>query len=61
MGLLVGQRQRFGAMNAAQLLEYQRDAIRNVGQTDNPTSTYYRPKEILSRPLTNWLIMLPDR
>lgn len=46
----------FGVMNAAQLLEYQRDAIRNVGQDpDNPTSTYYRPKEILSRPLTNWL------
>lgn len=46
----------FGVMSASQLLDYQRDAIKNIGQNpDDPTSTYYRPKEILSRPLTNWM------
>jgi len=46
----------FGVMNAEQLLTYQRDAAINAGHNpDDPTSTYYRPKEILSRPLTNWM------
>ncbi|GHT06015.1 SusC/RagA family TonB-linked outer membrane protein [Bacteroidia bacterium] len=46
----------FGIMNAEQLLGYQRDAAINAGgNPDNPTATYYRPKEILSRPLTNWM------
>ncbi|MFC0877360.1 SusC/RagA family TonB-linked outer membrane protein [Saccharicrinis sp. FJH2] len=46
----------FGIMNAAQLLQYQRDAVINAGgNPDNPTDTYYRPKELLSRPLTNWM------
>src|SRR5690554_5406895 len=46
----------FGIMNAAQLYEYQRDAVINAGRNpDNPTDPYYRPKELLSRPLTNWM------
>ncbi|MDD3901777.1 MAG: TonB-dependent receptor [Dysgonamonadaceae bacterium] len=46
----------FGIMNAAQLLEYQRDAAVNAGNDpDNPTDPYYRPNELLSRPLTNWM------
>jgi TonB-linked SusC/RagA family outer membrane protein len=46
----------FGIMNAEQLLAYQRDAVRNAGQDpDNPAGTYYRPQELLSRPLTNWM------
>ncbi len=46
----------FGIMNAEQLLGYQRDAAINAGHNpDNPTSSYYRPKELLSRPLTNWM------
>ncbi|MDR0865396.1 MAG: TonB-dependent receptor [Candidatus Symbiothrix sp.] len=46
----------FGIMNAEQLLGYQRDAVINAGgNPDNPTATYYRPREILSRPLTNWM------
>jgi len=46
----------FGIMNAEQLLQYQRDAVYNAGgDPDDPTSTYYRPKELLSRPLTNWM------
>ncbi len=46
----------FGVMNASQLLAYQRDAIVNAGMNpDDPTGTYYRPKELLSRPLTNWM------
>jgi TonB-linked SusC/RagA family outer membrane protein len=46
----------FGIMSAAQLLGYQRDAIVNAGlNPDDPTGTYYRPQELLSRPLTNWM------
>ncbi len=46
----------FGIMNAQQLLQYQRDAVRNAGRNpDNPTDSYYRPNELLSRPLTNWM------
>ncbi|MDR0692309.1 MAG: TonB-dependent receptor [Prevotellaceae bacterium] len=46
----------FGIMSAEQLLAYQRDAVRNAGlDPDNPTGTYYRPQELLSRPLTNWM------
>jgi TonB-linked SusC/RagA family outer membrane protein len=46
----------FGIMNAEQLLTYQRDAAINAGYNpDNPTDPYYRPKELLSRPLTNWM------
>ena len=56
----------FGVMNAQQLLDYQRDAAINAGRDpDSPvymqtngqlaTNPYYRPKELLSRPLTNWM------
>jgi TonB-linked SusC/RagA family outer membrane protein len=46
----------FGIMNASQLLAYQRDAVKNAGgNPDDPTGTYYRPNELLSRPLTNWM------
>ena len=46
----------FGIMNAGQLLQYQRDAIINGGgNPDDPMGDYYRPKELLSRPLTNWM------
>lgn len=46
----------FGIMSAKQLLQYQRDAVINGGgNPDDPTSTYYRPTELLSRPLTNWM------
>ena len=46
----------FGIMNAQQLLGYQRDAVKNAGRNpDNPTDPYYRPTELVSRPLTNWM------
>ncbi|SHE70852.1 TonB-linked outer membrane protein, SusC/RagA family [Mariniphaga anaerophila] len=46
----------FGIMSADQLLQYQRDAIVNAGKNpDDPMDSYYRPKELLSRPLTNWM------
>ncbi|MCE4566868.1 TonB-dependent receptor [Maribellus sp. CM-23] len=46
----------FGIMNAQQLLQYQRDAVINAGgNPDDPMGTYYRPKELQSRPLTNWM------
>lgn len=46
----------FGIMNAQQLLGYQRDAVKNAGRNpDNPTDSYYRPNELVSRPLTNWM------
>ena len=46
----------YGVMNGQQLLEYQRDAIRNAGMDpDNPAGAYYRPYELLSRPQTNWM------
>ena len=46
----------FKLMTGQQLLEYQRDAIRNAGMDpDNPAGAYYRPYELLSRPQTNWM------
>ena len=48
----------YGIMTGQQLLEYQRDAIRNAGKDpDDPTggATYYRPYELLSREQTNWM------
>lgn len=46
----------FGIMNAEQLLDYQRAAVINAGgNPDNPAGTYYRPKKLLSDPLTNWM------
>ena len=46
----------FGIMSAEQLLGYQRDAAVNAGHNpDDTTSPYYRPNELLSRPLTNWM------
>lgn len=46
----------FGVMTGAELLQYQRDAIINAGgDPDDPTGTYYRPYELLSRPQTNWV------
>ncbi len=49
----------FGVMNGEQLLAYQRDAVKNAGKNpDDPTEPYYRPKELISRPLTNWMNQL---
>jgi TonB-linked SusC/RagA family outer membrane protein len=46
----------FGVMTGEQLLGYQRQAITNAGlDPDDPTGTYYRPYELLTRPLTNWV------
>ena len=46
----------YGVMTGQQLLEYQRDAIKNAGRNpDDPTGAYYRPYELLSRPQTNWM------
>ena len=46
----------YGTMTGQQLLEYQRDAIRNAGMNpDDPAGAYYRPYELLSRPQTNWM------
>lgn len=48
----------YGMMTPQQLLEYQRQAVINAGKNpDNPQagSSYYRPYELLSRPLTNWM------
>ncbi|MDL2231532.1 TonB-dependent receptor [Porphyromonadaceae bacterium OttesenSCG-928-L07] len=46
----------YGVMTARELLDYQRTAAVNAGQDpDNPASIYYRPMELLSRPLTNWM------
>lgn len=46
----------YGVMTGQELLEYQRDAIRNAGMDpDDPTGAYYRPYELLSRPQTNWM------
>lgn len=47
-----------GVMTAQELLQYQRDAVTNAGKNpDDPTvgASYYRPYELLSRPLTNWM------
>ena len=48
----------YGVMNGQELLEFQRDAIKNAGRDpDNPTggSNYYRPYELLTRDQTNWM------
>ena len=48
----------YGVMTGQELLEYQRDAIRNAGKDpDNPQggSTNYRPYELLTRDQTNWM------
>ena len=48
----------YGVMTGQQLLEYQRDAIRNAGRNpDDPTggATFYRPYELLTRQQTNWM------
>ena len=48
----------FGVMTAAELLQFQRDAITNAGKNpDDPTggSVYYRPYEYLTRTQTNWM------
>ena len=48
----------YGVMSGQELLEYQRDAVRNAGKDpDNPTAgaSYYRPYELLTRDQTNWM------
>ena len=48
----------YGVMNAQQLLDYQRQAIKNAGMDpDNPANpaNYYRPMSILSQPMNNWM------
>ena len=48
----------YGVMNAQQLLEYERTAIRNAGMNpDNPANpaNAYRPMSILQGPLYNWM------
>ena len=46
----------FGVMSPSELLSYQRQAVLNAGKDpDDPTGTYYRPYELLSRPQTNWM------
>ena len=48
----------YGVMTGQELLEFQRDAIKNAGRNpDDPTggSTYYRPYELLTRTQTNWM------
>jgi TonB-linked SusC/RagA family outer membrane protein len=46
----------YGVMNGEQLWGYQRQAAINAGyDPDDPTSNYYRPYEILTRPMTNWM------
>ncbi|MBQ6204505.1 MAG: TonB-dependent receptor [Prevotella sp.] len=48
----------FGMMTGQELLEYQRQAVRNAGKDpDDPTAgaNYYRPYELLTRPQTNWM------
>lgn len=46
----------FRMMTPSELLEYQRVAIVNAGKNpDDPTGTYYRPYELLTRTQTNWM------
>lgn len=46
----------FRVMTGEELLSYQRIAIVNSGKNpDDPTSLYYRPFELLTRPQTNWM------
>lgn len=43
-------------MTGQELLDYQRTAAVNAGfNPDDPNSKYYVPKELVTRPLTNWL------
>ncbi|MDO9634471.1 MAG: TonB-dependent receptor [Paludibacter sp.] len=46
----------FGIMSPSELLGYQRQAIINSGRNpDDPTGSYYRPNELLTRTQTNWM------
>lgn len=46
----------FRMMTGQELLGYQRDAVINAGlDPDDPTCTYYRPLDLLSGELTNWM------
>lgn len=49
----------YGTMSPEQLLTYFRDGVRNAGDDpDNPANandSKYYPRELLSRPLTNWM------
>ena len=46
----------FRMMNGAELLGYQRDAIRNAGlDPDDPSGAYYRPLSLLNLPMNNAL------
>ena len=46
----------FGIMSPSELLDYQRQAVINSGRNpDDPTGTYYRPYELLTRNQTNWM------
>lgn len=46
----------FRMMTGQELLSYQRDAIINAGlDPDDPTGTYYRPLDLLSGELNNWM------
>lgn len=46
----------FRIMTGQELLGYQRDAVINAGlDPDDPTCTYYRPLDLLSGELTNWM------
>lgn len=46
----------FSVMSPSELLGFQRQAVINSGRNpDDPTGSYYRPNELLTRPLTNWM------
>lgn len=46
----------FAVMTPSELLGFQRQAVINSGRNpDDPTGSYYRPNELLTRPLTNWM------
>ncbi len=52
----------FGVMTPSELLSYQRQAVINSlkpdgsnRNPDDPTDTYYRPNELLTRTQTNWM------
>jgi TonB-linked SusC/RagA family outer membrane protein len=47
----------YGTMKPEQLWTYMRTAVRNAGyDPDDPSNgSYYVPKELLNRPLTNWM------
>lgn len=47
---------KFGAMNAEQLLQYRRDAAINAGyDPDQQGGKYYYPMSMLNQPLTDWI------